>query len=71
MSLMILQAKTLMALYEHLQGNHIAAIGTISSASASAKAMGYFQWHCRGLPNSIEIDKEGERVTCCLYTLER
>lgn len=67
----ILQAKILLALYEHLQANYIAAVGTLGSAASIAKMMGYFRWQCQTGPGITSMDNEISRVTCCLYILER
>ena len=67
----ILRAKILLALYEHLQANYVAAVGTIGSAVSIAKMMGYFRWHCQAGPGITSMDDEIPRVTCCLYILER
>lgn len=70
-SLDILQSKILLAFYEHLQANHIAAVGSLGSAAAIAKAMGLFSWHCQLEPEAISIENDGQREVCCLYILER
>lgn len=70
-SLCLLQSKILLALYEHLQDNRIAVLGTLASAAAMAEDMGLFRWHCRTKPEAISIDTAEYRVVCCLYVLER
>lgn len=67
----ILQSKILLAFYEHLQANRAAAVGTLSSAAATAQAMGLFRWHCLAEPGMISLRDEMQRVLCCLYILER
>lgn len=70
-SLEVLQSKVLLALYEHLQANHMAAVGTLASAAAIAKTLGLFDWHCASEPEAIFLVLEEQRVACCLYVLER
>lgn len=70
-TLSILQSKILLALYEHLQANHMAAMGTLGSAAAITTGMGLFRWHCQVEPEMISIESEEQRVVCCLYVLER
>lgn len=70
-SLYLLQSKILLALYEFLQDNRIAVLGTLASAAAMVDTMGLFCWHCQTKPDVISIDIAEYRVVCCLYVLER
>lgn len=70
-SLDIVQSKILLAFYEHLQANHVAAVGSLSSAAAVAGAIGLFRWHCKADSGPIFVDIQGQREVCCLFVLER
>lgn len=71
-SLEVLQAKILLALYEHLKTNHAAAVGTIASAAVIAGNLGLLQWQCRPNPKERDLaDKGMHKIAWCLYILER
>lgn len=70
-SMDVLQSKILLALYEHLQADQVAAVGTLSSAVEIARAMGIVQWHCMAEHRTIFLGSEDHRTLCCLYVLER
>ncbi|KIX01503.1 uncharacterized protein Z518_09229 [Rhinocladiella mackenziei CBS 650.93] len=72
LSLEMLQAEILLALYEHLDANHVAAAATIASAAVIAGNLGLFQWQCQAVPSQrVLVDEEMCRVAWCLYILER
>lgn len=72
MSMEMLQVSVLLALYEHLEGSHVAAAGTIASATRIAEGLGYLHWHCGSKSDEVcLVDEEGRRVAWCLYALER
>lgn len=71
MSLDMLQSKILLALYEHLQANYTAAVGTLRSAVGIAKVMGILRWHCLADQRMISLADETQKTLCCLYILER
>lgn len=72
MSLEVLQVSVLLALYEHLEGSHVAAAGTIASATRIADGLGYLHWHCGSRSDEARlVDEEGRRIAWCLYALER
>ena len=70
-SLDTLQSRILLALYEHLQANYTAAIGTLSSAVGITKVMGILRWHCLADQRMISLADEKQKTLCCLYILER